>query len=57
MQRKANGCACGIDHDVNGAGSAVGDKRLMEFIRTTDPKAFVTIYDVHEVMYQPKPLR
>ena len=29
-------------------------KALMEFIRRTDPKAFVTVYSVSEVSYQPK---
>lgn len=31
-------------------------RKLMDFISKIDPKAFVTIYDVHEVMYQPKTL-
>lgn len=29
-------------------------RKLMDFIARVDPKAFVTIYNVHEVMYQPK---
>lgn len=29
-------------------------RRLMEFIRITDPKAFVTVYAVKEMQYQPK---
>jgi uncharacterized membrane-anchored protein YitT (DUF2179 family) len=29
-------------------------RRLMDFIRTTDPKAFVTVYSVNEIRYQPK---
>ena len=29
-------------------------RRLMEFIRTTDPKAFVTVYSVSDMRYQPK---
>lgn len=29
-------------------------KRLMDFVRKTDPKAFVTVYSVSDVMYQPK---
>ena len=29
-------------------------KRLMDFIRKTDPKAFVTVYSVSEMRYQPK---
>lgn len=29
-------------------------RKLMEFIRKTDPKAFVTVYAVNEVRYQPK---
>ena len=29
-------------------------RRLMEFIRKTDPKAFVTIYSVNDMRYQPK---
>lgn len=29
--------------------------RLMQFISKTDPKAFITIYNVSEISYQPKP--
>ena len=29
-------------------------RKLMEFIRKTDPKAFVTVYSVSEIRYQPK---
>ena len=29
-------------------------RRLMDFIVETDPKAFVTVYSVNEVRYQPK---
>lgn len=29
-------------------------RRLMDFIRKTDPKAFVTIYNVNSMQYQPK---
>ena len=29
-------------------------RRLMEFIRKTDPKAFVTVYSVSDMRYQPK---
>ena len=29
-------------------------RKLMDFVTRVDPKAFVTIYNVHEVMYQPK---
>lgn len=29
-------------------------KRLMDYVRKTDPKAFVTVYSVNDVMYQPK---
>ena len=29
-------------------------RKLMEFIRKTDPKAFVTVYAVNEMRYQPK---
>ena len=29
-------------------------RRLMEFVRTTDPKAFVTVYSVSEMRYTPK---
>ena len=29
-------------------------RRLMDYIRRTDPKAFVTVYSVNEVSYQPK---
>ena len=29
-------------------------RKLMEFVRKTDPKAFVTVYAVNEVRYIPK---
>ena len=29
-------------------------RKLMDFVRKTDPKAFVTVYSVNEVNYQPK---
>lgn len=29
-------------------------RKLMEFIKRTDPKAFVTVYSVSEIRYQPK---
>ena len=29
-------------------------RKLMEFVRKTDPKAFVTVYSVNEIRYQPK---
>lgn len=29
-------------------------KRLMDYVRKVDPKAFVTVYSVNEVRYQPK---
>ena len=29
-------------------------RKLMEFVRKTDPKAFVTVYSVNELRYQPK---
>jgi uncharacterized membrane-anchored protein YitT (DUF2179 family) len=29
-------------------------RKLMEFVRKTDPKAFVTVYSVNEISYQPK---
>ena len=29
-------------------------RRLMDFVRKTDPKAFVTVYSVSEMRYQPK---
>lgn len=29
-------------------------KRLMDYIKAVDPKAFVTVYSVHEIRYQPK---
>ena len=29
-------------------------RRLMDFVRTTDPKAFVTVYSVSEMRYMPK---
>lgn len=32
-------------------------RKLMEFIRKTDPKAFVTVYSVSEMRYQPKTIK
>ena len=29
-------------------------KALMDYVRKTDPKAFVTVYSVNEIRYQPK---
>lgn len=29
-------------------------KRLMDYVRKTDPKAFITVYSVSEISYQPK---
>ena len=29
-------------------------RKLMDFIKVTDPKAFVTVYSVNEMQYQPK---
>ena len=29
-------------------------RKLMEYVRKTDPKAFVTVYSVNEISYQPK---
>ena len=29
-------------------------KKLMDYIRKTDPKAFITVYSVSEISYQPK---
>ena len=29
-------------------------KKLMDFVKKTDPKAFVTVYSVSEISYQPK---
>ena len=29
-------------------------RKLMDFVRKTDPKAFVTVYSVNEIRYQPK---
>lgn len=29
-------------------------RKLMDFVRKTDPKAFVTVYSVSEIQYQPK---
>ena len=29
-------------------------RRLMDFVRVTDPKAFVTVYSVSDMRYQPK---
>lgn len=29
-------------------------KKLMDYVRKTDPKAFITVYSVNEICYQPK---
>ena len=29
-------------------------RKLMDFVKKTDPKAFMTVYSVNEVNYQPK---
>jgi uncharacterized membrane-anchored protein YitT (DUF2179 family) len=29
-------------------------KKLMDFMRRTDPKAFITVYSVSEICYTPK---
>ncbi len=29
-------------------------RKLMDFVRSTDPRAFVTVYSVNEISYQPK---
>ena len=29
-------------------------RKLMDFIKSTDPKAFVTVYKVNSMQYQPK---
>ena len=29
-------------------------KRLMDYMQKTDPKAFITVYSVNEISYQPK---
>ena len=29
-------------------------KKLMDFVRRVDPKAFVTVYSVSDMRYQPK---
>lgn len=29
-------------------------RKLMDFVKETDPKAFVTVYAVNEICYQPK---
>lgn len=29
-------------------------KRLMDYVKKTDPKAFITVYSVNEISYQPK---
>ena len=29
-------------------------RKLMDFIKKIDPKAFVTVYSVNEIQYQPK---
>lgn len=29
-------------------------KKLMDFVKKIDPKAFVTVYSVSEIRYQPK---
>lgn len=46
------------DHTVRTEIVTIVDKneyrKLMEFVKKTDPKAFVTVYSVNEVRYQPK---
>jgi len=32
-------------------------RQLMDFINKTDPKAFITVYNVNEVIYQPKVIK
>ena len=32
-------------------------RKLMDFVRKTDPKAFVTVYSVNEIRYQPKTIK
>ena len=29
-------------------------RKLMDYVHKTDPKAFVTVYSVNEIRYQPK---
>ena len=29
-------------------------KRLMDYVKRVDPKAFITVYSVNEISYQPK---
>ena len=29
-------------------------KKLMDYMKKTDPKAFITVYSVNEICYQPK---
>lgn len=29
-------------------------KQLMDYVRKVDPKAFITVYSVNEISYQPK---
>lgn len=46
------------DHQVNKEIIAIVDnqeyKRLMDYMKKTDPKAFITVYSVSEIRYQPK---
>lgn len=46
------------DHTVRKEIVAIVDnneyKKLMDYIQKTDPKAFVTVYSVNEICYQPK---
>ena len=29
-------------------------RKLMDYVKKTDPKAFITVYSVSEISYQPK---
>lgn len=46
------------DHQVHKEIIAIVDnqeyKRLMDYMKKTDPKAFITVYSVSEIRYQPK---
>ena len=48
----------GYDHTMHKEVVAIVDnneyRRLMDYVREIDPKAFVTVYSVNEVRYQPK---
>ena len=43
-----------MNHWKTGGGVHYNDQKLMNFINREDPKAFVTIYNVSSVQYQPK---